>query len=49
MSLNFLKRIGNHKENGGFVHTATHVFGGINRAMRRERFLQCAETYVVEI
>ena len=35
------------KEKGGFVHTATHVFGGINRAMRQGEIPQCAETYVV--
>lgn len=32
---------------GGIVHTATHVFGGINRAMRQGEIPQCAETYVV--
>jgi uncharacterized protein len=35
------------EENGGVVHTATHVFGGINRAMRQGNIPQCAETYVV--
>jgi hypothetical protein len=35
------------EEKGGFVHTATHVFGGINRAMRQGEIPQCAETYVV--
>jgi uncharacterized protein len=35
------------EEKGGFVHTATHVFGGINRAMRQGQIPQCAETYVV--
>ena len=35
------------EKKGGFVHTATHVFGGINRAMRQGEIPQCAETYVV--
>jgi hypothetical protein len=33
-------------EKGGFVHTATHVFGGINRAMRQGEIPQCSQTYV---
>src|SRR4030042_927826 len=32
------------EENGGVVHTATHVFGGINRAMRQGEIPQCAAT-----
>jgi len=33
-------------EKGGVVHTATHVFGGINRAMRQGEIPQCSQTYV---
>lgn len=35
------------EDKGGFIHTATHVFGGINRAMRQGEIPQCAQTYVV--
>lgn len=35
------------EEKGGIIHTATHVFGGINRAMRQGEIPQCAQTYVV--
>jgi hypothetical protein len=35
------------EEKGGFIQTATHVFGGINRAMRQGEIPQCAQTYVV--
>jgi len=34
------------QEKGGIVHTATHVFGGINRAMRQGEIPQCSQTYV---
>lgn len=34
-------------EKGGLVHTATHVFGGIDRAMRQGEIPQCTQTYVV--
>lgn len=35
------------EDKGGLVHTATHVFGGLSRAMRQGEIPQCSQTYVV--
>ena len=35
------------EDKGGLVHTATHVFGGLSRAMRQGEIPECGQTYVV--
>ena len=35
------------ENNGGHVLTATHVFGGLSRAMRQSEIPGCGQTYVV--